>query len=145
MINLVLKYKKFFILIFTLIVIIILALIFRSTKDESVVPEPGVTVYPSTGSPSPYITGVSTTGSQTGFDEEAEKKYREENPDLVVEADLRVSVPIKENGFTVDFSYPKDKFLVFIDPPYTENYAKFQNWFKNRGLQDQSHFEIINK
>ena len=77
------------------------------------------------------------------FNEEEAKKRYEENPDRAVEAKLRLNSPIKEDGFTVTFSYEQAEFLVKINEPYQENLKKYNDWFDKSGLKDRSHFKIL--
>ena len=95
-------------------------------------------------SPSPTIIPISITPPQD-FSEEEVKKWYDENPDQVVEAKLRLNSPIKEDGFTVTFSYKQRIFIVSLYQPYEENLEKFNRWFVAQGLKDMSHFTIEKK
>ncbi len=134
------RYKK--VLLFGAIIstVVIFFLINIFIKKSTSIPPPNQKDIPQqfndkTPTPSP-------AQSQTGALTNSDKIYIEEHPDLKIEAKLRISSPIQGNGFVINFSYPKDKFLVTITYPYTINYDNFQKWFSDQKLKELSHFEI---
>lgn len=92
-------------------------------------------------SPSIYPT-TAPHDEYSGADYEANKKYLEENPDLLIEERLKGEVPQEFDGFKLDYSYEKDSFIVTIVEPYSENVKKYNDWFAKMGLKDRSHFQI---
>lgn len=143
MINLNTKIK--IILAVSIVIIFIIATMMAFSLKQDSVPQPVL-------SPSPTpITLTTTTNTNTsplsdsGAMMEDDIKYNQQHPDEKVEAQLRVRAPIKGDGFIVNFSYPKDKFVVTIDPPYSTNYTSFKSWFDKIGLKRLNQFEIVNK
>jgi hypothetical protein len=127
-----------FVLLLVILVIFLKRISPSQNKNVLPTPLPSQIILPTN-----IIPTTASSSSQTGVDISGTQEYFKQHPDLVIEADLRVSVPIKGDGFTVDFSYQKDKFQVYIKQPYSTNYAHFQTWFKSKGLKDLSQFEII--
>lgn len=48
--------------------------------------------------------------------------------------DLRQILPIRQDGFYLDFDYGEDKFKVTIDKPYDVSYQNFRNWLSEKGF-----------
>ena len=122
-----------------ILVIIIFAGVLSSSSDQ-VKREPIPSPYP-TNRPI-VIPSPKPTTSQTGADEQGEAKFLQDHPQYVIEANLKVKLPIVENGFTVDYSYREDKFTVDIKSPHSQNYNNFLEWMKAQGLSDVNRFIV---
>ena len=44
---------------------------------------------------------------------------------------LKSKVPVRENTFTVEYDYSKDKFSVFLSEPKEKNRIVFQQWLND--------------
>jgi hypothetical protein len=56
--------------------------------------------------------------------------------------DIRKNAPIKENGFTVNFSYADDTYTIVLLPPYYQNKSAFLNWLQQRGVTNLTNLRI---
>lgn len=156
----IIKGRKEVVFIFVMITLVILGFVISQLikKTDSYLTEPNIsssinTTYPI--SIMPTVTKIPVSASlyptiephsdYTGADYEANKRYLEANPDILVEERLKGQVPQVFDGFKLDYSYEKDIFMVTIEAPYTENVEKFNDWFEKIGLKDYSRFQIQKK
>lgn len=51
---------------------------------------------------------------------------------------IQHSSPVKQPGFTIDYSYDNNVYTVTLSPPYDQNKGAFINWMKSLGVTDLS-------
>lgn len=132
----------FLVLFFAAFAITTLVLIIKQETSGRKIPNnqtlitsvPSLTKNPPTPTPEPM--------PFTGTDDAANEQYLSEHPELVTEAQLHAKLPLEYDGFTLDYSYPEDKFTVKLAPPLAQSKQKFENWKKDSGLTDPNRFII---
>jgi hypothetical protein len=96
----------------------------------------------------PTITGTApgiyrTKDTYSGVNEDANIKYLRDHPEIDAESQIKPKLPLDFNGFSVDFDYENNQFVVILYPPYEKTMEKFSSWMDNAGLTDISRFKII--
>jgi len=73
----------------------------------------------------------------------ANEQYHQQNvvQDAAL-ASIRKNAPLKENGFTVNYSYAGDTYTIVLSVPYEQNKAAFLNWMEQHGVTDSSNLLI---
>lgn len=86
--------------------------------------------------------GSNAPGWNEMFDA-AEKQYRSVNAaqDKALEL-LRTTAPHKEPGFSVNYTYKTNTFVIELSAPYETNKTKFLDWINARGVSDLSTVRI---
>lgn len=138
------------IVIFILILIVVVMVVFIQFLYMTYSTKPA-----STGNQTAALPTITSTVTPTsappehvefsGADTEAFQKYTEDHPEMFTEAQLKEKVPLEYDGFSLDFSYDQDKFIVTINSPENGDIKKFNDWFEKMGLKDRSHFEVKNQ
>jgi hypothetical protein len=139
--------RKLFLLIFTFVVIIFIlwCILYFGTlgqKNSGLLPtQVTPTIVPgSIPSPTAY-----EEMQFTGVDDEGNKEYFTQHPELKTEAQLQSNLPLEYEGFTLDYSYEDDKFTVMLKSPIPQSRILFDRWMNKMGLVDATRFMILNE
>ncbi|NMB84177.1 hypothetical protein GYA28_02705 [Candidatus Roizmanbacteria bacterium] len=126
---------KIYAAIFGLIIVIVLIVllsILRNHKDTST--SNSITPLPSPTSVNSVSQAASVTTTEvmpTGFTGVKEETIA---PELLNETkqelNLKNKLPLENDGFTINFDYSQDKFIVNIASPKADNQTKFEQWLK---------------
>ncbi len=127
--------KIFLLLAFILFILIATTMILSPGQKDlggkgmaptiTTIPTPEITrhLVPSVTS-SIVIEATKTGGMTEKIPEEVVNKVEQER-------NLRKKIPLKETGFSIDFNYANDIFIVNLVEPKDKNRIVFVNWLKN--------------
>lgn len=80
-------------------------------------------------------TDVGNSPSTNAIFNKVNQQYQRQNATRDAELSyIRLHSPLKENGFTVNYSYANDTYTIALFPPYDQNKGAFLNWLEQSGV-----------
>ncbi|KKS47857.1 hypothetical protein A3J20_03345 [Candidatus Gottesmanbacteria bacterium RIFCSPLOWO2_02_FULL_42_29] len=146
----IINHKKLIIILLITIILITIFLVSLFLFNTSSAPPPEVKTTPFPFQPNgdfrPFdkLTNLTPTMPFTGADDAANEKYMQKHPELTTEAELKAKLPIETDDFTLDYSYPEDKFTVTFKQPGIVSQKIFEDWMESMDLGDKNRFIFLN-
>jgi hypothetical protein len=92
-----------------------------------------------------FTTGASVENSP-GWNEASQQSYEQYIKENGTQDDalrtIRKQVPIKGNGYTIDYSYTNSTYSITLSPPHDQSKQSFLSWFAQRGITDLTTIRI---
>jgi hypothetical protein len=74
----------------------------------------------------------------------ANEQYRQQNATQDAELSfIRLHAPLKEAGFTINYSYADDVYTIGLSQPYDQNKTSFLEWLTQSGVTNLTNLRVV--
>lgn len=81
-------------------------------------------------------TASNTPNWNQEFDQAMQQYLQKNSVQDAALADIRQNAPIKQSGFTINYSYADNTYTVILNVPYSQNKQYFLTWLAKKGVTD---------